>query len=526
MRFVILHYHIFKNAGSTIEDILDHSLGERFGQLETPVGVGLISNSDLVNYLDERPGLQAFSSHQIRYPVPQVPGYLFFDICFLRDPLDRLRSFYDYFRHRPNPADPMSDLANRCNLGDFVAGMIRDHSLFVRNNQVNLLACGGDSDEPTESDLVVAIRRMKAMSFPGVVDSFEESARAGAAALAAAFPDLDCARPAVNVTKGMQGTVEGRSAELRAACSPEVFEELLRMTELDRRLVDTARAEVLRRFEEVSGRGGHAANVAESTRDGVVQLRDQGSRTGFATAARRVFGLVLYRREWRSPGITALFDADYYRASGSGGRWFPLLHFLMEGAYRGRRPHPLFDCAFYLERNPDVKRAGWNPLLHYLRHGAAEDRKPHPLFDPGYYRAACGETLPPGQIPLLHFLAARGGARSPHPLFDCHAYLASHPDVAAKNLNALDHYVRFARTSAGTVSPPETAPVIRLVVGDVPLVVYALTRKPPGHERLPGGSALVWRDADGTTHWRAEPQQLPLLRAVSFDQVQAQSFTR
>ena len=36
MRLVILHYHIFKNAGSTIEDILDHSFGERFASWTRP----------------------------------------------------------------------------------------------------------------------------------------------------------------------------------------------------------------------------------------------------------------------------------------------------------------------------------------------------------------------------------------------------------------------------------------------------------------------------------------------------------
>src|SRR5580700_4196088 len=196
MRFVLLHYHVFKNAGSTIEDILDHSFGERFGTLETAVGGGLVSNADLIRYLDTRPGLRALSSHQIRYPMPAVPGYLFFDICFLRDPLDRLRSFYDYFRQRPNPADPMSELANNCALGGFVQVMIRDHSLFVRNNQVNLLACCGDSDEPDERDLDLAVRRMRAASFAGVVDCFGVSAIAGTAALRRAFPELDCGRPA------------------------------------------------------------------------------------------------------------------------------------------------------------------------------------------------------------------------------------------------------------------------------------------------------------------------------------------
>ena len=260
----------------------------------------------------------AFSSHQIRYPMPAAPGFIFFDICFLRDPLDRLRSFYDYFRQRPNPADPMSAVANRSTLGEFIAEMIRDHSLFVRNNQVNLIACGGDSDEPCEQDLELAILRMKTASFLGVVDCFEQSAVAGADWLRSAFPELDCARPAVNVSRGMIGSFRERVAEMRQACAADVFEELLRITALDRRLVDAARAEVFRRFEQVRPR----------------KMR---------TAVRR------------SPGLS---------------------DFLVKRAWRR---HPLFDPNFYLQRNADVREAGLNPWLHYLRHGAAEDRKPHPL---------------------------------------------------------------------------------------------------------------------------------------------------
>ena len=229
MRLVILHYHIFKNAGSTIEDILDHSFGERFAKLDTPAGEGLISNPDLVRFFDARPNLRAFSSHQVRHPLPEAPGYLFFDICFLRDPIDRIRSIYTYFRQRPNPADPMSDLANRAALGDFIAGMIQDFPLFVKNVQVNLLACAGDSDEPEPRDLDLAIQRMLATSFLGVVDCFDQSVAAGAHALRCAFPELDCDRPAVNVSDGLQGTVASRTEKLRQACSPEVYEELLRL---------------------------------------------------------------------------------------------------------------------------------------------------------------------------------------------------------------------------------------------------------------------------------------------------------
>jgi hypothetical protein len=517
MRLVILHYHIFKNAGSTIEDILDHSFGERFARLDTPAGEGLISNPDLLRFFDARPSLRAFSSHQVRHPLPEAPGYLFFDICFLRDPIDRIRSIYTYFRRRPNPADPMSALANRAALGDFIAGMIQDFPLFVKNVQVNLLACGGDSDEPEPRDLDLATERMMASSFLGVVDCFDQSVAAGAHTLRCAFPELDCDRPAVNVSDGFEGTVASRTENLRQACAPEVFEELLRLNALDRQLVDRARAEVLRRFRQIRPR--------RTARPAQPKPRPAQPSAGFFTTARRLVSLAPYWRQLTCSGLQTLFDADYYGNS--------LLHFLLQGAYQGRQPHPLFDPAFYLRkypdvaaagvnplchylkhgaaerrqphplfdpcfyltRNPDIQRAGVNPLVHYVRRGAAEDRKPIPLFEPSHYRNSCAEPPGPGRNPLVHFLEAGAAAANPHPLFDCDAYLDAHPD--AQDINPLVHYLQ-----SDAAPMPESADIVRIDIQDVQVTVVLL--------------------ADGRAHWLAEPQQQPFFDAVRLDQIRAQ----
>ncbi len=371
MRLILLHYHIFKNAGSTVEEILDHSFGERFGTLETSVDGGLISNSEMLRHLDALPGLCAFSSHQIRYPMPAAPGYLFFDICFLRDPIDRLRSFYDYFRQRPNPADPMSDLANRFSLGDFVAQMIEDHSLFVRNNQVNLLACAGDSDEPNERDFELALRRMRAVSFLGVVDCFEQSVAAGTYALRRAFPELKCDRPPVNVSKGMQGTLGGRIEEVKQACRPEVYEELLRITALDRRLVEEARAEIARR-----GVAGSPPPRIEHPGASILQ---------------------------NLKAITRVFDPEFYLAQNADVRaagMNPLLHYLRHGAAEGRKPHRLFDPHYYRKCCSQPPGTGENALAHFLSRGKDADSS-HPLFDCDAYRAShSGLTM----NPLPHYL--------------------------------------------------------------------------------------------------------------------------
>jgi hypothetical protein len=402
---------------------------------------------------------------------------------------------------------------------------------------------------------------MLATSFLGVVDCFDQSVAAGAHALRCAFPELDCGRPAVNVSDGLHGTVASRTAKLRQACSSEVYEELLRLNALDRELVDRARAEVLRRFEQIPRR------IVPPVQP---EKRSVRTSAGFFTTARRLVSLVPYWREMTGSARKTLFDADYY------GR--PLLHFLLEGAYQGRQPHPLFDPAFYLrkypdvaaagvnplchylkhgaaelrqphplfdpcfylDRNPDVRRAGVNPLVHYVLHGAAEDRKPLPLFEPSHYRNSCAETPGPGQNLLVHFLEAGAGAANPHPLFDCEAYLDAHPDAAAQAMNPLVHYL-LSRATPPAASMPESAALAHIDIQDAQVTVVSLAAsldsKTPEERRtiheawknwaarqgIRGRVALVWPDAGGLARWLAEPQQQPFFDAVRLDQIRRQT---
>ncbi len=102
----------------------------------------------------------------------------------------------------------------------------------------------------------------------------------------------------------------------------------------------------------------------------------------------------------------ALFDADFYRAAYPEARTAadPYDLFLNRGWRQGRNPHPLFDTAWYLASNEDVRRAGVNPLVHYVETGAAQGRDPHPEFDARAYLATLPDPAAARSNPLLHFL--------------------------------------------------------------------------------------------------------------------------
>ncbi len=247
MRCVLLHYHILKNGGMTIEAMLNRSFGDGFANIETGERDGQLPEAALMTLLASNPQIRAVSSHQIRYPVPAIPGFVFFDLCFLRDPIDRIRSMYDYFREKPSPGDPVSDFANELRMGDFIARLIEEMPWYITDAQVNLLANGIVNDCPRKQDLEKAVGRMMQCSFLGVVDRFSESLIAGQYFLRPIFPELECVEAPVNVSGGLEGTVPDRLKKVRDACTSAVYAELLRLSAMDLELLARARVEVERR---------------------------------------------------------------------------------------------------------------------------------------------------------------------------------------------------------------------------------------------------------------------------------------
>jgi hypothetical protein len=499
---------------------------------------------------------------------------------------------------------------------------------------VNLLARGGDSDHLEKQDLELAINRMLRTSFLGVVDCFNKSVIAGQHFLSPVFPTLSCDQPPVNVSCGLDTSPAARIAKLRDACESRVYAELLRMNALDKELVERARAEVERRFRLVPNRIVRLGELDERMRLGqpsrCFEARDPNpSRMMTARekpcpgrgsvadefsapprAAERVFGggppplqptnandcgrgfmttlkrlvqflpymRVLWPRTLR--GRTALFDAEYYLASYpdvAAAGINPRLHFIVQGAFEGRKPHPLFDTTFYLRKysdvaaantNPlghylkygaaerrqphplfdpdyyldhysDVRKARINPLLHYVMHGASEGLKPHPLFQPDYYLSRCSEARRSDVNPLVHFLESGWKVCCyPHPLFDGESYLRENPDVGARGLNPLVHYLLFEQGNNRILSPPQQARVEMLQVAhlniqDMDVSIIFLTacdsKLSPtiatcaARDGVTRNVVWVWQDTCGRTKFIAEPQQSTFFHVIDFDQLYAQA---
>ena len=65
---------------------------------------------------------------------------------------------------------------------------------------------------------------------------------------------------------------------------------------------------------------------------------------------------------------------------------------------------PHFDVAYYLDANPDVRKAGVDPLEHYVTWGWREGRNPSRRFDVAYYLACNSDVAAANIDPLLHYV--------------------------------------------------------------------------------------------------------------------------
>lgn len=116
---------------------------------------------------------------------------------------------------------------------------------------------------------------------------------------------------------------------------------------------------------------------------------------------------------------SGLFDAAFYLRNNQDVRRAdvdPLQHFIDYGWKERRDPSADFSIVYYLQQNPDIAQSLINPLLHYLEHGAIEGRDPNPDFSSEYYLKQNPDVLATRSNPLAHYLAyGRREGRLPRP---------------------------------------------------------------------------------------------------------------
>jgi len=208
------------------------------GHIEGPYPWSAVHPNEILDYALANPALQVISSHQARLPLPQHPDITFLPILFLRHPIDRFASVYEFERRQPaDSISPSVEIARTGGLAEFANWVVeRDATAVCRNFQVAHLA-GAQHDmriaRATDADYLRALDHLKSLPFFGLVESFEESLKGIQDFLRTHTGELNATFTIENFTPGRKATLEERLHHIESELGPSLYRELLEHNALD-----------------------------------------------------------------------------------------------------------------------------------------------------------------------------------------------------------------------------------------------------------------------------------------------------
>jgi hypothetical protein len=233
---VLIHYHIFKNAGTSVDVSLKHSFRDRWGTFEGSHAHAVQSSDKLGEFISANRHLVAVSSHLARPPVPH-PGCL--PVVFLRHPLLRAYSVYNFTR--TDSSQPFSQITQDLKFADYIIWALRKGrgSIVIRNYQVVHLSeaswrTGHILDaSATFSDLKQACQLLDDWGIAGVVEEFELSARTIQTRYSARLPGLEFLPRWENATQKERVSVEDRIGQLKDLLGETLYSDFMEANHLD-----------------------------------------------------------------------------------------------------------------------------------------------------------------------------------------------------------------------------------------------------------------------------------------------------
>ena len=252
-RPLLVHYHIFKNAGTSFEWTLEQALGTRFCPYDSTAPNQILSSADIIRCVKRRPEMEAVSSHQASFPAPKIRGREIVTSILIRDPIARIRSIYAFERQQ-KVSTPGALKAKELDFRGYVEWRLSTAPAMLCNHQVYFCSrTKGTHHEGglDEAHLRKAIANLDQVDIVGTVERYGEWLTLAQLILCKAFPNILLSATRQNVTGARRETTEAAILDdLVNNLGQALAEHLLESNKLDMCLHQAADALLARKLAE------------------------------------------------------------------------------------------------------------------------------------------------------------------------------------------------------------------------------------------------------------------------------------
>lgn len=252
-RVIIIHNHVFKNAGTTIDWALRKNFGKAF--VDHRDDRNMQRGAEFLGpYLKESSWIKALSTHHLRPPLPVMNDTLLLTIMMFRHPIERVTSVYNFERKQINADTLGARYARNHDLREYVLWRMRfDVPPTIRNFHIyRTLPPPADwKREVDKADLAKAISYVESIEMLGFVEHFDESMVLFEETLRPFFPEIDLSYEIQNVGQPREKTQAERIEGLRQELGNDVFNLLMENNMKDLDLYGSARKSFNERINRV-----------------------------------------------------------------------------------------------------------------------------------------------------------------------------------------------------------------------------------------------------------------------------------
>ena len=251
-RDVVAHAHIFKNAGTTIDWILEQNFGLNFSDDRNDDK--MVNEADyLLNMVRSNLELKAISSHSMPLPIPENDQINFHTLVMLRHPLLRVRSVYQ-FERKQRVSTPGAKMAKKLSFKDYVEWRMRsDVAPTIRDMQVRYLTRNSNknSEVLTEKHFESASKFVDGNRLVGLVERFDQSMLLFSKYLTTKGIDMNFSYQKQNVSNAPKVGRRQQIDSLMGELGTRLYDTLVEKNSMDLRIYEYTDQLLIRRFEEL-----------------------------------------------------------------------------------------------------------------------------------------------------------------------------------------------------------------------------------------------------------------------------------
>lgn len=235
-RVVVFHFHLFKNAGTSIDAILEKNFGDKLVNKEFKFYPYEENIKQVIEWIKSEEDKIAFSSHTARlfpFELLEKEGIKIIPIIFVRHPIIRIQSAYLFEREKQKNIEALDPvIARNTTLRGYVE--IRWHlpdDYQCENFHVHRLS---DYFFKEKGDILdKAIKTVELLPVVGLVEEFEKSIKKYEGIIKQYFPKFEAEVVRKNVSFDPSLSVKERLNKIKEEVGEEFYEKMLEKNRAD-----------------------------------------------------------------------------------------------------------------------------------------------------------------------------------------------------------------------------------------------------------------------------------------------------